>query len=222
MSAKFPRIPHLPFSPGATPDDERIADLYSLMDCPLVLTEKMDGANAAMTSETVYARSHSGPARGRMFDELKAHHAAVRHMIPESHSIFVEWCHAVHTVEYENRDDVPFPQLFVIGARDDETGTWGSWETLYQWAGKLGCDVVPKIEVHVFTTPEELEGRVKMAATQPSYWGPRREGVVVRLLDEFSDEDFGICVAKFVNAGFKAGEQLGANDLIQQPGRIHG
>ena len=222
MNAKFPRIPHLPFSPGATPDDERVPDLRDFLGHPVVLTEKIDGSNVCLTSETVYARSHSGAATGRMFDELKAHHAAVRHLIPEGWSIFAEWCAAVHTVEYQDREECPFPRLFVIGARDDEGGVWGSWETLYQWAGRLGCHAAPKIHVDVFDVEARLRKTVEIHAKAPSFWGPRREGVVVRVLDAFKDDVFGMCVAKYVNAGFKAGEQLGAGNLVWQPGRIHG
>lgn len=225
MSAKFPRIPHLPFSPGATSDDERLSRVRNLLGCPVVLMEKMDGANVCLTSETVYARSHSGTATGRMFDELKAHHAQVRHLIPPGFSVFAEWCAAVHTVEYEDQPGCVFPRLFVIGAREDvpeDEDRWMPWETLYQWAGRLGCFVAPKIEVGVFSTEGGLRQAVERAARQQSRWGPRREGVVVRVLEEFDDDDFGICVAKYVNEGFEAGEQLSASDPVWQPGRIHG
>jgi hypothetical protein len=220
MSAKFPRIPHLPFSPGATPDDERLADVRNLLGYPVVLMEKMDGANVCLTSETVYARTHSGPATGRQFNELKAHHAAVRHLIPPRVSIFAEWCYAIHTVEYRGDE---FPRLFVIGVRDDEHATWAGLPYLYHWGGRLGCVGAPLMDVQSFETILELEGHVIECAGRRSHWGDRVEGVVVRPLGSVADDLFGSHVAKYVNEDFKPGTSLPkSTDFLWQPGRIPG
>jgi len=221
MSAKFPRIAHLPFSPGATPDDERVGDVRSFLGRPIVISEKMDGANVCLTSETVYARSHSGPASGRMFDELKAHHATVRHLIPEGMSVFAEWCKAVHTIEYRSED---FPRLFVIGVRDDVLDLWLDWERAFYWAGRLGAAPVPKVLVAQVDHATQLENAVKAAARCASEYGaPRREGVVVRTVGACPDSQFGRSFAKYVNEGFRAGTSLGeGGDLAWQPGRIPG
>jgi hypothetical protein len=218
MSAKFPRIPHLPFSPGATPDDVCVPNLRDFLGYPVVLTEKMDGANVCLTGETVYARSHSGPASGRMFDELKAHHAMVRHLIPEGISVFAEWCKAVHTIEYTDDD---FPRLFIIAVRDDKHSIWLSWEESWYWAGRLGVAAVPRLMLGTFEVARELELEVLTKAKEPSRYGVRREGVVVRIPEEVPDEKFGTSFAKYVNAGFKAGEKLGG-EFVWQPGQIPG
>lgn len=42
---KYPRTPHLPWSPGATSDDKYIQDLNSFKGRKIVITEKMDGEN---------------------------------------------------------------------------------------------------------------------------------------------------------------------------------
>lgn len=220
MSAKFPRIPHLPFSPGATPDDERVGDMREFLGYPVVLTEKMDGANVCLTSETVYARSHSGPATGRMFDELKAYHARVRHLILPEISVFAEWCKAVHTIEYAAEN---FPRLFVIAVRNDHVASWLGWEYTSYWAGRLGAAPVPTIEVAQFENASQFERTVRAAAERRSCWqAPRREGVVVRPVSGVADSLFGSHFAKFVNEEFKAGEQLSAGDPIWQPGGIPG
>jgi hypothetical protein len=220
MSAKFPRIPHLPFSPGATPDDVRVPNLRDFLGYPVVLTEKMDGANVCLTSETVYARSHSGPASGRMFDELKAHHAMVRHLIPEGISVFAEWCKAVHSIEYTAEN---FPRLFIIGVRDDKYDQWMDWEYNFLWAGRLGAAPVPKIRAYQFDTERALQEAVIEAAESSSDWGaPQREGIVVRPTQGVACSLWGTHVAKYVNADFKAGQKLGAGDMLWQPGRIPG
>jgi hypothetical protein len=207
----------LPSSPGATPDDVRMERWGKFLGYPVVLMEKMDGANVCLTNEQVFARSHSGPATGRQFNELKAYHANVRHLIPEGYSIFAEWCYAVHSIEYVGDE---FPRLFIIGARHDERGTWTDWQYLYQWAGRLNCAVAPLMQVGVFDTGDELRDRVIYYASTRSHWGPRVEGVVVRPLQAFDNEFFATLVGKHVNAEFKAGEKLSASDPLWQPGKL--
>ncbi len=41
-AAKYPRTPHLPWSPGGTRDDRRLASVSRLLDQELVITEKLD------------------------------------------------------------------------------------------------------------------------------------------------------------------------------------
>ncbi|MET3986910.1 hypothetical protein ABIC27_004807 [Streptomyces sp. PvR034] len=48
MRTHYPRTPHLPWSPGATPDDVRAGDLSGLPGLrgrEVVVTEKLDGSN---------------------------------------------------------------------------------------------------------------------------------------------------------------------------------
>lgn len=57
--SKYPRTYHFNFSPGATNDD-RIADsLSNLIGQEIVITEKLDGSNTAITKDGVYGRSHA-------------------------------------------------------------------------------------------------------------------------------------------------------------------
>ena len=56
MSAKYPRSFHLPWSPGGTSDDKRIADVSTLLARELVITEKCDGSNLTYTRRGVFAR----------------------------------------------------------------------------------------------------------------------------------------------------------------------
>lgn len=216
MAPKFPRIPHLPFSPGATPDDERLRDIWNLMGGPVIITEKMDGANVCLTSDGVYARSRSGPATGSMFDELKAHHATVRHLIPPHLAVFAEWCHTVHTVKYESEN---FPKLFVLGVFSSENHTWQGFDYVTYWAGRLRAAFVPNLHIGFFEKPADLEKKVRELAKGSAYWGaPQREGVVVRPFGGVSDTLFGKTFSKFVNEGFTPGKHLGKSVL--QPGRL--
>jgi hypothetical protein len=184
-----------------------MTDVDLLLGQPLVLTEKVDGANVCMTRDAVYARSHSGPARGPMFDRLKAIHAEKRWLIVPGVSVFCEWCMFVHSVEYAN---LPDPPLLVIGVRRDSTGVWGSWGDLDTQALTLGLERAPEVGTIMPSKPELLQREVEELAAMPSVFGGQREGIVVRHAGAVADDRFAKFHAKYVNEGFVAGAQLGA------------
>src|SRR5262245_55730831 len=101
MSEKYPRTPHLPWSPGGTRDDRRLTDVEPLLGRELVLTEKMDGSNVCLEREHVFARSHTAEPRHPSFDALKAVHAALRWQIPSHWQLFGEWLWARHSITYD-------------------------------------------------------------------------------------------------------------------------
>ncbi|MEI8604633.1 RNA ligase family protein [Pseudoalteromonas sp. B160] len=49
MRVKYPRTPHLPWSPGATEDDIHQGNLSCFANKQVVVTEKMDGENTTFT-----------------------------------------------------------------------------------------------------------------------------------------------------------------------------
>ena len=213
MNAKFPRIAHLPWSPGATSDDRRLENVDRFIGRTVLVTEKLDGANVCFTSEQVYARSHSGPPKGPMFDRLKAVHAAMAPRIDGYLSVFCEWCMYVHSTEYE---DLPSPPLFVIGIRDDDTRTWWSWKDTNEYANEIGLQVPPLMSEMTVHGDADLRKMVEVCAGRPSSYGKRCEGVVVRVPGPVADEHFGKFFAKHVNAGFVGGTALGAE--LQEQG----
>src|SRR5579862_5193252 len=98
MSEKYPRIFHLPFSPGGTSDDKVMSDVEALLGRELVLTEKMDGSNVCLESKQVYGRSHTDAPKHESFSALKALHASTRHLIPPDWQVFGEWLWAMHSI----------------------------------------------------------------------------------------------------------------------------
>jgi len=117
VSAKYPRSFHLPWSPGGTNDDKRLADVSPLVGVEIVVTEKCDGSNLTYTRKNVFSRSHSGPPSHPSFDLAKATHARIGHLLSEGLSLFCEFCYAIHSIEYAALPDYSL----VFGARDD----WG-------------------------------------------------------------------------------------------------
>jgi hypothetical protein len=81
-SIKYPRTPHLPWSPGASADDIGLENLESFRGRQIVVTEKMDGENTTLYRDHLHARSLDGrhhPSR----DWVKGLHGRVGHRIPQ-------------------------------------------------------------------------------------------------------------------------------------------
>ena len=201
MSDKYPRTPHLPFSPGAGSDDKVLASTDHLLNVEVVLTEKMDGSNLCMTKHSVFARSHNGPPTHESFDFAKQLHASLRHSIPDGLSVFGEYLFAVHSISYSD-----LPGYFLIfGVREDATGKWWSWEMVEEMAKELGVPTVPVVyrssEFGVFETEKQLECQVKLEflfRNSGKWENDKAEGIVVRLAGEYTD--FSKSVAKYVRA----------------------
>jgi hypothetical protein len=195
-SKKYPRTPHLPFSPGKGADDKVLDSVDHLLNVPLVLTEKMDGSNLCMTKEALFARSHSGPPTHPSFDLAKQLHAQVRGAIPNGLSIFGEYLYALHSIPYT---DLP-GYFLVFGVREDTTGKWWSWEMTKEMAKELNLPTIPYCATKIFRSDRDLQEVLEKLMLLPSNGGGKaREGHVVRISDEFTD--FSKSVAKWVRKG---------------------
>ena len=197
MGTKYPRTPHLPWSPGGTNDDRRLTSVEHLLDKPLVITEKMDGSNVCLQHDAVYARSHSSVPKHPSFNMLKALHARVKYHIPKGIQIFGEWLFAEHSIHYEMLPGY----LMIFGVRDLEYPAWLGWDTVQLWAEELGIHTVPVLGHGPAASEEELRSIVGRALQQPLLFGKEREGCVVRLFDDYKDKYFERSIAKYVRAG---------------------
>lgn len=196
FTEKYPRIPHLPFSPGGTNDDKRLASVDHLLGKDIFITEKIDGSNLCMTHEDVFARSHGGPPYHKSFDLAKALHAQVKKNIPPSLSIFGEYIFAVHSIIYNS-----LPGYFLVfGVRDDEKKFWWSFNEAKEIANELGLYAVPILFRGLARKDSELQEMVEKYASGISTYGPEKEGVVVRISDGFSNNEFYNSMAKWVRA----------------------
>lgn len=186
---------HLPWSKGATNDDKIATDLSSLINVPIVISEKFDGSNTSLETDGCFARTHSGPPNHPSFDALKALHARIKYGIPNNIQIFGEWCFALHSIAYDS-----LPGYFLMfGIR--ELGSfpfWYSWGELEEWAAELGLPTVPVLWRGAVATESELQAITESLVKEPSVCGKTREGVVVRIENGFSDEDFSKSVMKWV------------------------
>jgi len=225
-SPKYPRTPHLPWSPGMSNDDRMIEDMSLLLSQSTIITEKLDGGNICMTSRHVYARSHTGTPSHPLYDLAKRIHAMISPYIPEFESWFFEWTYGVASITYA---ELPSP-LHLIGIRDDDEMVWASWRALelqveqlnYQFPGVV--HLVPRLAertgtILAGTSPDStiLQNVTERLAKMPSVYGPTREGVVIRLASSFEDKDFDRSVAKWVREGHvQTDEHWMSREIIKQ------
>lgn len=113
MIRKYPRTPHITGS-RLQPGDEDLApvDLRTLTDCHLVIEEKLDGANSAVSfgpdgELRLQSRGHylEGGGRERQFDLFKTwaqcHRSALWEVLGERYIMYGEWLYAKHTIFYD-------------------------------------------------------------------------------------------------------------------------
>jgi hypothetical protein len=193
MSPKYPRTPHLPYSPGGSKDDRRLSSVDTLLRIPLVITEKMDGSNVCLERDGCFARSHASAPKHPSFDAFKAYHASVKGLIGGDIQIFGEWLYARHSIAYTN-----LPSYFLVfGVRDVASGSWAEWEEVEAWADCLRTFTVPRLEVGRFESASDLQEAIEEHARAKGLHR-EREGVVVRWEESFDTECFGDAVAKWV------------------------
>lgn len=185
---KYPRTPHLPWSPGAS-DDDLFTDVSDpLRSGEVVVTEKMDGENTTIYADHVHARSMDSvhhPSRAW----VKALAARVGPDLPDGWRLCGENLYARHSIAYEE-----LPSWFVLFSVWDDTNRCLSWEETVAWADLLDL-ALPTV---LYAGPWDerlLRGLHETLDLQ------RQEGFVVRTAAGFAYEDFGEHVAKWVRKG---------------------
>lgn len=187
---KYPRTPHLPFSPGAANDDRIVsADDYAAFARlnNYVVTEKMDGGNVTMTRNHFFARSLDSGTHP--WDApVKALWGQVRFEIPEGWRVSGESMYARRSVGYDNLS----AYYLVFGIWDDDDVLLG-WDDTVEFSSLIGLSTVPVIyrgnNFDAATIAWESNG---LAGTS--------EGFVVRNPESIPLDAFGQNVLKFVRA----------------------
>lgn len=190
MYYKYPKTPHVPWSPGATNDDKIIQDLSPFEGKHVVVTLKMDGEATTMYPDHIHARSidsRDHPSR----HWVKALHSSIKHTMPEGLRICGENLFAKHSIYY---DDLPSYFMAYSVWSPKECLDWHS--TLF-WTNKFNLEVVPVLWQGDWSYKCNME-ELLTALFEP--YKDTHEGYVVRTYEEFKYEDFGLYVAKYVRA----------------------
>lgn len=182
--SKYPRTPHLPWSEGSTNDDKKLSSVAHFISSKtyireIVITEKLDGSNACLKKDGVFARTHSKIATHPSFNLLKSKYAGISHLMKDDEKIFGENCFAVHSIIYEELSDV----FFVFGIEDN--GLWLSYDNLLLRAKELDLSTVPLLFRGYVSSEKELESLCSKFMKEKSIFGGDREGLVIRIADSF-------------------------------------
>lgn len=180
---KYPRTPHLPWSPGFTADDVRNKTTLQFEGKEVIVTEKMDGENTTMYRDYIHARSIDGRHHTSR-DWVKQLHARVSYDIPEGWRFCGENLYAQHSLVYEN-----LKSYFYLFSIWDECNQCLSWDDTLEWAESL--DLVTPKEFYRGTWDSEIIKKILIDENTV-------EGYVVRTAASFSFDSFKENIAKWV------------------------
>ena len=183
---KYPRTPHLPWSPGSSSDDTYLFDTAHFENREVVVTEKMDGENTSIYQAGMHARSLDSRHHVSR-DWVKQLHGQIAHEIPAGWRLCGENVYARHSVAYESLES--FFYVFSIWNADNEAL---SWSETCEWAALLGLSLVPVLYSGLWNEEAIRELRLDT---------DRQEGYVVRLAERFRFADFTSSLAKWVRRG---------------------
>ena len=191
---KYPKTYHLEWSKGANDDDKVQDDLSGIIDCPIVITEKLDGSNSCITKGGVYGRSHVEYSRNPWDREMWNTHTRIGDSLHDGLQIFGENMEGIHSIEYKNLKSY----FYVFGIR--ENSEWLSWKEVKEYSYLLDLPVVPTLFKGIVESKSDLKKLTESLMQNDSKLGGELEGLVVRKQDGFHDLDFSTSVLKMVRS----------------------
>lgn len=193
--SKYARTYHLPYSPGSTSDDRISKSVDSLIGIDIVITEKLDGSNTALTKDGVFGRSHADFTKNPWDVKSWEIWERIKRNIDPDVFIFGEGMYGIHSIEYSNLDSY----FYIFGVRDNNI--WISWEGVEEYSYLLDIPTVPILFKGIVNSEKELKEIVEELSKQKSSLGGIREGIVVRNASLFHNDDFALNVMKWVRRG---------------------
>jgi hypothetical protein len=183
---KYPRTPHLPFSPGISSDDDVIETLEYIENSYIVVTEKMDGENITIYNDGFHSRSLDGRHHHSRDWLANFHSSYIMNNIPKNWRICGEYLYAKHSILYEN-----LPSYFLGFSIWNDQNICLSWDETIEWFSLLNIHPVPVL----YTGPFD-EKIIKNISNSLDY--EKCEGFVIRKYDQFHYNDFNKFVCKYV------------------------
>lgn len=183
---KYPRTPHLPWSPNVSSDDKIIENLDHLRGEEVVVTVKMDGEQTSMYRDGFHARSlDTAPHPSR--DWLWGVHRQMGHDIPDGWRVCGENLYAKHSIHYTHLD-----ALFLVFGIWDEKNLCLSWDDTTFYTQALGLKNVAVLYRGPFH-----EKTITDLGRQ-THDGDPCEGYVCRVARAFQFKEFRSVVGKVV------------------------
>lgn len=191
---KWPKIYHLPNSPGITDEDEVLPNLASFLGREILITEKLDGECTHMNCVRIHARSEDSK-RHDSRTIVKGLHGNIRSEIPKHLEIVGENMQALHSIHYTRLTTI----FYVFSIVDFEKGAVLPVKETLEWCRLLGIEHAPILYHGTF--PEHF------VIPNHSSFGDEIEGYVIRIMEEFPLTHFTSSIAKWVRPGhIKTGE----------------
>lgn len=185
MYFKYPRTPHLPWSPGATSDDVVQIDTRMYADKHVTISQKMDGENCNMYSDHIHARSiDSSNHESRTW--VKQLHSDIKHNIPKGWRICGENLFAKHAIHYDSLETY----FYVFSIWDDKNMCLSVSDTK-EWCELLGLKFVPIIF-------EGIWSETFVSNLHKTFDTNKIEGYVVRNSGSFHYSEFKNNISKWV------------------------
>jgi ATP-dependent RNA circularization protein (DNA/RNA ligase family) len=172
---KYPRTPHLKGS-RVQPGDEDLAaiDASALQNLPLVIEEKLDGANSGIGFDAdgtlvLQSRGHAltGGPRERQFDLFKrwasTHQEPLRQLLGSRYLMYGEWLYARHTIYYDE-----LPHYFLeFDILDREAGEFLSTDRRHTMLAGSPVRSVPVLGRGPVADWERLLGPSRCSSSEP-------------------------------------------------------
>ena len=201
---RFPHTPHLAWLGQGTPRDDKVLsalEVEAFLEHPLVLEEKVDGANLGLSvdaSGAIRAQNRGQylqwPFSGqfaRLNGWLALHEEALSDALGESLVLFGEWVAAVHSLEYG-----ALPDYFLVFDVYDRS-KMRFWSTVRRnaLASQLGLSAIHQVGVGHYRL-SSLEQMI--TSGQSAYRDGGCEGIYLRE----EGQDWLIARAKLVHPDF--------------------
>jgi hypothetical protein len=175
---KFPRTPHIEGS-RLQPGDEDLeyVPFGTLAARQLVVTEKVDGANAGISFDAggrmrLQSRGHflTGGPRERQFDLFKTwaacHQARLFEALGSRHILYGEWLYAKHTVFYD-----ALPHYFLaFDLFDTKTMCFLSTERRHSILDGLPLVTIPTLHTGPVRTLAQLQALIGPSTFKSATW----------------------------------------------------
>ena len=171
---KYPRTPHLLGSRQQQGDEDlAIVSPTELKGCFLVVEEKLDGANSAISFDDdgaliLQSRGHllSGGPRERQFDLFKrwanAHRGTLSRVLGNRYTLYGEWLYARHTIRYDR-----LPHYFLeFDMFDRDIDEFLSTERRRVILSDTPVVSVPVLDEGLLSRFEDLIGRSACSSTE--------------------------------------------------------
>lgn len=182
---RFPHTPHLAWLGEEIPRADKVMtpeEARELLHVPVVIEEKLDGANLGLSLGTEGIRAQNRgrylerPFAGqfvRLADWLTLHEDALGAVLGEGQILFGEWCAARHSLYYDN-----LPDWFIaFDLYDQREQAFWSHERRDALCAEIGLASVPEVDYGI-TRLDSLVSRLKTSQSRCGDIPP--EGFVIR------------------------------------------